>query len=199
MGHEETAINNLYHIDRPLSFLSARGVQVILDDQARFANDRSASPHPENGNHLRVRRPQSPTSAGKKDLAQLGISAMQSDAAAQVTLGDMYKDSNDFPRNDQTALDWYLQAAEQGNPVGETRLGELYMYGQGVPQDYAQSLVRYLKAANHGSIPGQREMTDFYYNGRAMCRRWSGTARLLTKEMRGRSVRSGHFMSMGME
>ncbi|KAG0275942.1 hypothetical protein BGZ96_003552 [Linnemannia gamsii] len=169
-GLEEVAMENWSHIDRPLSFPSARGVQAIVDDQVRLANDRPVSPHPDSGNHLRVRGPQSPTSAAKKDLAQLGISAMQGDAAAQVALGDMYRDGNGVPRDDQAALDWYRLAAEQEDPIGQIRLGELYMYGQGVPQDYAKSLDWYLLAANRGIIRAQREMADFYYNGRGVAK-----------------------------
>ncbi|KAG0054075.1 hypothetical protein BGZ89_002740 [Linnemannia elongata] len=167
-GLVETAMENYTHIDRPLASPSARGPQAAMNEQARLTKDLSALPHSDIGNNSLLRESQNPTIAAKKDLAQLGISASQGDAAAQVALGDMYRDDNGVPRDDQAAFHWYLQAAEQGDPIGQIRLGELYQYGQGVPQDYAQSLDWYLLAANRGNIRAQREIADFYYNGRGV-------------------------------
>ncbi|KAK5820680.1 hypothetical protein F5H01DRAFT_378071 [Linnemannia elongata] len=167
-GLVETAMENYTHIDRPLASPSARGPQAATNEQARLAKDLSVPPHSDIGNNSLLRGSQNTTIAAKKDLAQLGISASQGEAAAQVALGDMYRDGNGVPRDDQAAFDWYLQAAEQGDPIGQIRLGELYQYGQGVPQDYAQSLDWYLLAANRGNIRAQREIADLYYNGRGV-------------------------------
>ncbi|KAG0375537.1 hypothetical protein BGX24_008962 [Mortierella sp. AD032] len=167
-GCEATAMENYRYIEVPIELSLALGLQAALDDQAQLVNDPPVPPHPDSGNHPRLRGPQSPTNATEKDLVQLGISASQGDSAAQIALGDMYRDGNGVPQDDQAAFGWYLPAAEQGDPIGQIRLGELYMYGQGVPQDYEKSLEWYLLAANRGCIRAQREVADFYYNGRGV-------------------------------
>ncbi|KAF9916039.1 hypothetical protein FBU30_001576 [Linnemannia zychae] len=167
-GHEEAAMDRLSHNDRPLAFPLTRGPQAALGDQAQLTQNVPAPSHSDNGNYLQLRGSQSPTIAAKEDLTQLRISASQGDGAAQIALGDMYRDGNGVPRDDQAAFGWYSQAAEQGDPIGQIRLGELYQYGQGVPQDYAKSLAFYLLAANRGIIRAQREIADFYYNGRGV-------------------------------
>ncbi|KAG0275349.1 hypothetical protein BGZ95_008900 [Linnemannia exigua] len=156
-GSEDTAMGNSSHMDHPLYWRP----QAALGDQAQLAKVL-------HGNHPHLRGPQSPAVAAEKDVAQLGISASRGDSAAQIALGDMYRDGNGVPRDDQSAFDWYHQAAEQGDPIGQIRLGELYQYGQGVPQDYEKSLEYYLMAANRGCIRAQREVADFHYNGRGV-------------------------------
>ncbi|KAF9117443.1 hypothetical protein BGX30_005489, partial [Mortierella sp. GBA39] len=106
------------------------------------------------------RGPQSRAIAAKKDLAQLGICASQGEMAAQIALGDMYKGGNGVPRDDQAALDQYLQAAEQEDPIGQIKLGALYQYSQAFPRTMAQSLNWYLLV----------KIADFYYNGRSVAK-----------------------------
>ena len=45
-------------------------------------------------------------------------------------------------------MKWYLEAANQGNPVAQYRMGELYHYGFGVDKNYEEEMKWYLKAAN---------------------------------------------------
>jgi hypothetical protein len=174
-GHEEAAMDNLSHMERPLVFPSAHGPQTVSHYQASTGNGLPSTPRPDSSSYRQVRGPQSATSSvdPTKDLAQLGISASQGDKKAQVTLGDIYRDGRGVPQDNQAAVDWYLKAAEQGDPAGQHRLGDLYQYGQGVEQDYTKALNWYLMAANSGNVRSQREIADFYYNGRGVTKDYS--------------------------
>lgn len=59
-----------------------------------------------------------PLAAGAQDLAsleQLRLAAEKGDADAQIEMGVLYEFGFNLPKNNVTALAWYLRAAEQGN------------------------------------------------------------------------------------
>ncbi len=65
--------------------------------------------------------------------------AMQGNAKAQYSLGDMYERGHGVPQEYARAVKWYRKAAEQGYAEAQNNLGFMYGKGQGVPQDYAQA------------------------------------------------------------
>jgi len=69
-----------------------------------------------------------PVMAGAQDLASLEHMrqvAEQGDAEAQLEMGILYEFGFNMPKNNVTALAWYLRAAEQGNELAVKRRDQL--------------------------------------------------------------------------
>ena len=63
------------------------------------------------------------------------------------------------------AVEWYRQAAEQGNAEAQSLLGVMYNLGQGVPQDYNQAVKWHLKAAEQGDTVARLNLGVIYDKG----------------------------------
>jgi TPR repeat protein len=80
--------------------------------------------------------------------AEIMISdASNSDADAQVILGNMYSQGQGVELDYTEAGRWWLKAADQGNAAAQFNLGLQYVKGVGVAQDYARW---FRKAASQG-------------------------------------------------
>lgn len=69
-----------------------------------------------------------PVMAGAQDLAsleQMRQSAEQGNADAQLEMGILYEFGYHMPKNNVTALAWYLRSAEQGNALAVKRSDQL--------------------------------------------------------------------------
>jgi len=69
-----------------------------------------------------------PVMAGAQDLAsleQMRQSAEQGNADAQLEMGILYEFGYHMPKNNVTALAWYLRSAEQGNALAVKRGDQL--------------------------------------------------------------------------
>jgi hypothetical protein len=81
-----------------------------------------------------------------------GTDSAPMSAVTEFRTGQMYeRGGNGFAQDYGQAMQHYLAAAAQGNPVAEFRIGYLYEKGWGVPQDFNQALQWYAKAAAHGN------------------------------------------------
>ncbi|KAG0372470.1 hypothetical protein BGX24_000207 [Mortierella sp. AD032] len=125
-GIEGAAIDNYTHMDNPTIRPIRRGPQLYLDtndntSQNSLPNDITSSCAPQGDN-------------GVKDLHQTVIDANLGDKVAQVALGDMCKHGRGVNQNFETAMNWYMKAAEQGDPIGQCNVGVLYRDGLGVEQ-----------------------------------------------------------------
>ena len=69
-------------------------------------------------------------------LAQLQNEAILGDPSAQFTLGQMYQDGIQVPKNIQEAIRYYQLAASQEDLRAEYSLGILYLEGRDLPADY---------------------------------------------------------------
>lgn len=169
-GLEEAAMDNYSHIDKPVSFPMARGPHASMDDQPPATNNLLVPPYPENSDNPQMQKRQSASThtLTVKDLVQTTISANQEDKEALVALGDLYRDGKEVPQNYHAAIDWYLKAVQQGDPVAQHRIGALYYYGSGVPQDYTQAMDWYLKAAEQGHVDAQYNIGVLYGHGRGV-------------------------------
>lgn len=79
-----------------------------------------------------------PAFADKAD--DLRGQAEQGDAAAQYSLGQMYRSGQEGVAQDfAQAFKWWHMAAEQGHPLSQYRLGLMYRAGTGMPKDYVQA------------------------------------------------------------
>lgn len=55
-----------------------------------------------------------------------------------------------FPPDYQTALGWFMYAAEKGLPSSAGKVGEYYLDGKGVPQNYREAIKWLIKGAEFG-------------------------------------------------
>jgi TPR repeat protein len=94
--------------------------------------------------------------------------AEQGHAAAQFSLGLMYRNGQGVPQDYAEAVTWYRKAAEQGVATAQSNLGLMYRNGQGVPQDYAAAMTWYRKAAEQGHPPAQHNLGVMYGNGQGV-------------------------------
>lgn len=69
-----------------------------------------------------------PQLAGAQDLSsleQMRVAAEQGSADAQLEIGILYEFGYNMPKNNVTALAWYLRAAEQGNTLAAKRRDQI--------------------------------------------------------------------------
>ena len=92
-------------------------------------------------------------------------SAEQGDAAAQTSLGFMYRNGEGVPQDYGEALRWYRLAADQGHASAQVCLGSMYASGEGVPQDDSEALHWYRLAADQGYAGAQFNIGIMYANG----------------------------------
>ncbi|MXX34350.1 MAG: sel1 repeat family protein [Gemmatimonadetes bacterium] len=98
-------------------------------------------------------------------LAALISTAEQGDAAAQVSLGDMYLSGDGVPEDDSEAVRWYRAAAGQGYARAQFNLGLMYANGQGVSENDAEAVRWYRVAAEQGLDRAQFSLGEVYANG----------------------------------
>lgn len=94
-------------------------------------------------------------------LKHYHVAAEAGIAPAQAKLGYIYDQSND----DEKAVQWYRQAADQQDPDGEFGLGEMYSKGEGVEQDYEIAVEMYMRAAVGGHAQARRVLANAYEHG----------------------------------
>ena len=69
-----------------------------------------------------------PLFAGAQDLSsleQMRVTAEKGDAEAQLEMGILYEFGYNMPKNNVTALAWYLRAADQGNALAAKRRDQI--------------------------------------------------------------------------
>ena len=89
-----------------------------------------------------------------RDYAQaahwFGKAAEQGLAAAQYSLGGMYKQGEGVPKDNARAAHWFRKAAEQGDAEAQYYIGSFYYFDLGVRQDYQQAYFWLSLAAAEG-------------------------------------------------
>ena len=74
---------------------------------------------------------------------------------AKCMIGKMYeKGAPGISQDYSQAMDWYLQAAEEGYGRGYCCIGDMYFYGNGVEKDRGEAFGWFKLAAEHGDITG---------------------------------------------
>ncbi|KAF9094387.1 hypothetical protein BGX23_002179 [Mortierella sp. AD031] len=116
-----------------------------------------------------------------KDMMDTIFKAKQGDIRAQVKLATAYKHcSNGLSQSYESAMDWFLQAADRGNPLAQLQVGLLHQNGHGVPQDYVKTMKWYPKVANQGDAKAQFNAKVFH---RIIPRQWNGISSPPTKDI----------------
>lgn len=88
-----------------------------------------------------------PVMAGAQDLASLEQTRQAAElgnADAQLELGILYEFGYHMPKNNVTALAWYLRSAEQGNALAVKRRDQLKSHMQPDETDAADKLSKEL-------------------------------------------------------
>ena len=86
-------------------------------------------------------------------------------AAAQHSLGRLYKHGWGVPADESKSLMWFRLAAKQGHAEAQGDLGRLYETGESVPQDYDKALKWYRRAAKRGHAHATRLLARCYATG----------------------------------
>ena len=88
---------------------------------------------------------------GAARLAYLQGRAVLGDSTAQFTLGQMYQDGADVPKDVAMAISYYEKASAQQDLRAQYQLGMLYLEGKDVPADYQKALTNLQDAAFKGN------------------------------------------------
>jgi TPR repeat protein len=88
--------------------------------------------------------------------------ADQGNVAAQIHLGDFYRDGRGVARDMEQAVAWYRKAADQGDAGAQGTLGLLYSVGMGIPRDdveayYWLSLAALTQGPNQAKYAANRQ------------------------------------------
>ena len=100
-----------------------------------------------------------------KRAAVVRSRAEHGDAVAQAILGVMYSQGISVPRDNVTALEWYLKSAIQGNSSAQLIIGIRYAVGNGVMRNSTEAIRWYSKAASQNSIEAQMALGVMYIYG----------------------------------
>jgi TPR repeat protein len=96
---------------------------------------------------------------GSYPLARFGNTAAQNDMGAAYSYGWGVK------KDDATALEWFLAAANQGDKTAQFNVGVTYEQGKGVPVNLETAAVYYRLSAEHGYAGAQNNLAMMYRNG----------------------------------
>ena len=87
---------------------------------------------------------------GSPNLVELRKTAESGDAAAQFSLGEMYRNGTGVPRDLAEGFKWCRKAAEQGYAPAQCEIGIIYHNGNGVPVDEIEALAWIILSAEKG-------------------------------------------------
>ena len=86
----------------------------------------------------------------------------------QFSIGWMYFEGQNLPRDHARAASWFRKAAELGHPQAQVNLAMMHMEGEGVPADNAMALKWFTQAAEQGDAEGQTALGMMYALGRGV-------------------------------
>jgi len=97
-----------------------------------------------------ARRSECQQTSARLDALRVRAETGRVDADEQYRLGEWNASGVCIPKDDETALRWYQQAAAQGNSKALYAVGEAYRNGWGVAQDDFEAMKWYRRAAETG-------------------------------------------------
>lgn len=114
-----------------------------------------AAPKPANS----VPAPDSP------EVNQLKKQAEKGDIAAQLELGNIYREGKGVAKNEATAADWYRKAAEKGSAEANVALGDLYCNGMksATPVNWKDATTAWIAQAEKGDVIAQAKLGGMCY------------------------------------
>jgi putative methionine-R-sulfoxide reductase with GAF domain len=81
--------------------------------------------------------------------------ALQNDSAAQYSLAMKYASGDGTPKDYHAALDWFLKAADNGNPRAAVKIASCFWAGKGTQQDFSRAYFWGLLAQAAGDETGR--------------------------------------------
>ena len=82
--------------------------------------------------------------------------------------GEKFLYGHYMPQSTNKAIDFYLQAANQGHADAQYKLGYIYNKGVGVPNNYDLAFKYYLQAADQGHAKAQYHIGLMYLKGKGV-------------------------------
>jgi TPR repeat protein len=98
-------------------------------------------------------------------IKKLQAAAANGDVNSELALGTIYHGGNGVKQDNAKAAQWWLKAAEAGNPLAEFLIGEAYHEGIGVGRDDARAIAWWHKSADQGNADAENNLGYVYYNG----------------------------------
>jgi len=86
----------------------------------------------------------------------------------QFSIGWMYFEGQNLPKDHARAVSWFRKAAELGHPQAQVNLAMMHMEGKGVPANNAEALKWFTQAAEQGDTEGQTALGMMYALGRGV-------------------------------
>ncbi|KAF8929507.1 hypothetical protein BGZ47_001014 [Haplosporangium gracile] len=108
-----------------------------------------------------------------QDWMETERNARLGDKAAQVALGEIYKNGQGIEQDYAAAMTWYLNAAVQGDANAQCNVAYFFEDGLGTPQNYTQAKEWYQKAADQGHVVAQCNLGYMYEHGRGLLQDYS--------------------------
>lgn len=98
----------------------------------------------------------------------LGAASGGNDPEAWYRMGLGYDYGEGTEQNHARALQWYLQAAEQGHVLAQAKAGDFFTLGTGSEVDLAEAAAWYRRAAEQGHAGAQQNLAALYDHGRGV-------------------------------
>lgn len=89
---------------------------------------------------------------------QWALKVEQEAPRAQLLLGEMYAAGDGVKQNDETAFNWFKNAAEGNDAEGQFMTAQGYQQGIGVTQDIQQARYWYQRAAENNNLPAKHAL-----------------------------------------
>ena len=99
------------------------------------------------------------------DPALLIADAEASDAFAQFSLAEAYREGDNLPQDLGAALRWYRASAKQGHAEAQNNLGSMYLNGMGTEKNVAEAIRWYREAAEPGQADAEWNLGVRYREG----------------------------------
>ncbi|ORZ28534.1 hypothetical protein BCR41DRAFT_345485 [Lobosporangium transversale] len=94
------------------------------------------------------------------------------DVYDQARLGEILGDERD-PQGRPKDFDWYLKAANKGNPTAQNIIGYMHLKANGSSQGYSRAIYWFTKAGDQNKAAAQNNLGYMYYRGMGLSKNYS--------------------------
>ena len=99
-------------------------------------------------------------------LKEAKIAADRGEAEAHTLIGRIYSEGHGVPQNHQVASEWFLKAAELGDPLGSLQAALLLAEGKGIKRDFKLAAKLFEASAKKGNLLAQYNLALLIADGR---------------------------------
>lgn len=99
-------------------------------------------------------------------LKEAKIAADRGEAEAHTLIGRIYAEGHGVPQNLEVASEWFLKAAELGDPLGGFHAALLLAEGKGIKRDYGLAADLFEVAAKKGNVLAMYNLALLIADGR---------------------------------